>query len=133
MFTNKRMIWYWIVLAAGILIFICGVMNLIDPSVSGVGGGLVGVAAIRLIQGTRYRKNEEFARHVDTAYNDERNMFIASKAKAWAFYITIIGLAVITIIMFIAKRTLYAQIAGGTLAVMTAIYWITYMILLRKY
>ena len=133
MFTSKRMIWYWIVLVSGILIFIGAAAEVIEPSASGIGGGLAAVAAVRLLQGTKYRKNEEYSRHVDTAYSDERNMFIAGKAKSWAFYITLIGLAVITIILFIAKRTLYAQIAGGTLAVMTAIYWITYMILLRKY
>lgn len=133
MYTNKRMIWYWIILVSGILIFIGAVAEIIEPSASGIGGGLVAVAAIRLLQGTKYRKNEEYARHVDTAYSDERNLFISGKAKSWAFYITIVCLAIITIVMFIVKQTLYAQIAGLTLAAMTAIYWIAYMILLRKY
>ena len=84
--NNKRWITSIVYIALGVVLLGCGIAGIVEEFWSGMGGGLLGVGLVRMIQMIRYQKNETYKEAVDTAMSDERNRFIANKAWAWAGY-----------------------------------------------
>ena len=130
---NKRVISYIVMLCLGAGLIIAGGMELVDNYWSGFGGGIVGVAAVRLILMYRYSRNEEYRKTVEINNKDERNKFIAMQARGWTMYLTVLGLAVLSIVFRIAEQDLLSQCCGLVVCGMMLIYWISWLVLRRKY
>ena len=131
--NNKRFIAYIVLVALGIGLIIAGCMEMVDNYWSGFGGGIVGVAAVRLILMYRYSRNEEYRKAVEISNKDERNKFIATQARNWTMYFTVLGLAALCIIFQIAGQALLSRFCGLTICGMMLIYWLAYLVLRRKY
>ncbi len=130
---NKRVISYIVLLCLGAGLIIAGGMELVDNYWSGFGGGIVGVAAVRLILMYRYSRNEEYRKTVEINNKDERNKFIAMQARGWTMYFTLLGLAALCIVLQIAGQPLLSRCCGLIVCAMTVIYWGAYLVLRRKY
>lgn len=134
-YSTGKMIIYGLYFIAGITLVILSALEIIpgDSYWAGFGGGISGVAAVRLYLGIKYRNDSEYARKIDISNSDERTVFIANKSKSWAFYATVIGEAVAGSVLFSTGYTALGQVCYYTLCGMCLVYWITYMILNKKY
>ena len=107
--------------------------HFLDSFWSGMGGGLAAVGAVRLALAARYKKDPDYAKQVDISNHDERNQFVAVKARSWTMYLTIILLAVLSIILRFAGLVPQSQLCLYVMCAMLVIYWVTYMILSKRY
>ena len=122
-----------LMIAAGIALLVLGVAGIVDAFWSGMGGALIGISAMHLIQTSRYQKNEAYRENVDTARNDERNQFLKTKAWSWAGFWFMMIAAVSTIALKIAGHEDLMMMASGSVCLLLALYWISYFLLRRKY
>ncbi len=122
----------WVIIGAVLLILeFTGVID--DPIYSSMGVVFLVIGIIQIIKKVRYQKDAEYREKVDIAYKDERNSYIRMKAWSWAGYLFVIGAAILSIIFNITKVNGYGQILGYCICAIIALYWISYMILSRKY
>ncbi len=130
---NKRFILsiIWTVLGAVIIVLSC--LKVLDEFWSGFGSGLVAVGLLQIFRNIRYRTNNDYKEKVDVEVHDERNKFLSTKAWAWTGYIFIICCAIGTIGFKIAGFDEYSHISSMAICLMVVIYWVSYMILKRKY
>ncbi|MGM9590243.1 MAG: hypothetical protein ACI3V0_08755 [Faecousia sp.] len=87
----------------------------------------------RLAKYFKITRNQETMHKMEMAEKDERYLMIANKARSWAFslYIIIAGVAVITmnLLGFSEAALPYAW----SICALVAIYWVSWMILEKKY
>ena len=75
--------------------------------VSGIGGASAAMGIVRLVQYTRLYKDPERAEEWYNAYHEERTSFVANKARAWTFYISVfVELAVGVAAMLMGQKLL---------------------------
>ena len=122
---------FWIVL--GIVLLALGIAEMVDSFWSGMGGALIAVGAVHLVQQIRFRKNEEYREKVETEAKDERNKFISLNAWAWAGYLFVMTNAVGTIGFKIAGNEALSQYCAFALCLVLVFYWISYLVLRKKY
>lgn len=122
---------FWVI--TGAVLFACGVLEIIDSFWSGMGGGLIGVGMIRIIQYVKYRKNPEYREKVEIESKDERNQFIAMRAWAWSGYAFVMINAVGTIAFKILGNETLSRFCAYAVCLVLVLYWISYLILRRKY
>ena len=121
----------WILLGIGLLV--AGLVAEINSFWSGMGAGFIFVGALQLFRWVRYARNEEYRKDVDTEVNDERNRFLAGKAWSWAGYLFVLISAVASIVFRIADQELLCYCAAGAMSLVIALYWVSYLILKKKY
>ena len=98
-----------------------------------MGGALIAVGAVRIIQYFRFRNNEAYRQQREIEAKDERNRFIANKAWAWAGYLFILIAAISTIVFKLLGQDLLSMAAGFAVCIIALLYWICYLILRKKY
>lgn len=131
--SKKRIAIQILEILAGFVLLGLAIVGELDSFWSGMGGALIGVGSIYLIQTLRYHKNEEYRENVDTERNDERNKFLTMKAwnlaGGWFTILAAIG----TFIFKFAGREDLMMLCGGSVCLITTLYWIFYLYLKRKY
>lgn len=129
-----KTIQYTLFAMIGIIIFVLSeVFHFIDTFWSGMGVGFVILSAIRLIQLYRYQNDNDYAEKINIQNNDERNRFIADKARSMTFYYSILISAILTIVLRIIGYHQESSIFGYIICVQLIIYWLSYLWLKRKY
>lgn len=131
---ESRMVWYSALLFIGAALFILAeFMEVLDNFWSGMGLGFVVVSGLRLVQIARYKNNDAYAKKITVENNDERNQFLATKARSTTFYYSILleGLAIV--IFYILKNSDVAQVISMVLCGQLIIYWVSYAFLKSKY
>ena len=121
----------YIVLGAALLVL--GAADIIDAFWSGMGSALIAVGLIRSIHFFRFRKDEAYREKCELEKTDERNRFLRNKAWAWTGYLFILVAAVASIALKLLGQDLLSVAAGSAVCVMVILYWISYLILRRKY
>ncbi|MBR3611154.1 MAG: hypothetical protein IKL57_06850 [Oscillospiraceae bacterium] len=122
---------FWLI--TGIVLLGCGIFDIVDSFWSGMGGALIGVGAIRIVQFVKYRKNPEYREKVEIEANDERNKFIAMRAWAWSGYCFVMINSVGTIAFKIMGNDLLSQYCAYSVCLVLVLYWLAYLLLRRKY
>lgn len=122
---------FWITL--GGILFLLASMNILTDFYTGFGGGFLAVGILQLIRDIRYRTNSDYKEAVDIANNDERNHFLRMKAWSYAGYFTILICAGTVIVCMILGQTLYMKLFSYIICGITLLYWISYMVLSKKY
>ena len=130
---TKRMIISIFCIVIGIVLNVLSFMKVLDDFWSGFGVGFIVVGVVQLIRHIRYRTNEEYREQVDIKIDDERNKFLSTKAWAWTGYTFIIICAIATIGFRIAGYSEYSSMTCMVMCLMLIIYYVSYMILKRKY
>ena len=110
-----------------------GILERIDEFWSGMGSALLLIGAIRLIRGYRISKNEKYREKLEIESKDERNHFIRNKAWAWAGYLYVLIMAVATIVFKILEQDAMSMVASGSVCLMLGLFWVSYIILKKKY
>jgi len=103
-----------------------------NPFLSSFGFALlvIGFANLR-----RYRlitKSEETIRSREIAETDERNIFIAHKARSAAFILYTVLTCTAVIVLELLNQTELAMILSGTICVLLVIYWVSYWIIRKR-
>lgn len=120
------------ILIGGALI-ICGETNVLDSYWSGMGTSLLTIGVIFLFRYIRYHVDEEYQDKVDTEREDERNKFLSMKAWSWAGYLFVMLCAAASIALKIVGQDTYSMIAGLAVCGMILLYWVSYMVVRKKY
>ena len=130
---NKRLYVNILWLIIGSILIGLSFAGVVDEYWNGMGMGLAVVGAINLIRYYRLNKNDVYREKIELEASDERNHFIRNKAFAWAGYYFILIAAVGTIVFKIIGQELLSQAAAYAVCLMLILYWISYIILKRKY
>jgi uncharacterized membrane protein len=91
------------------------------------------VGIIQLVRFYRLKNNEAYREKMEIEVSDERNHFIRNKAWAWSGYLFILIAAVACIVFKIMGQDLLSMAASGAVCLMLILYWISFIILKRKY
>ena len=133
-YNNRKLILsiFWMILGAALLGL--SVAEVLDSSMyAGMGGGLLAVGALQVARNLKYRKDPEYREKIDTENNDERNRFLRMKSWSWTGYIVVLVEAVGVIAAMILGRQELQQMLTYSVCLILAVYWITYLILSKKY
>ena len=122
---------FWIILGA-ILIGL-SFAGKVDEFWNGMGTALLIIGAIRLLRYHRLNKNDTYRERKELEMSDERNQFIRNKAWAWAGYYFVMLVAVGSIILRFLGLDDLSTAAASAVWLLMILYWISYMILKRKY
>ena len=131
--SKKRLVVQIFEIVAGIILLGLGIAGKVDEFWSGMGGALIGVGGMYLVQTIRYHKNEAYRENVNTERNDERNRFLHMKAwqltAGWFIMIAAVGTFVFK---FMGREDLMMLCSGGV-GLMIVLYWICFFVLKKKY
>ena len=130
---NKRLVSIVLEIAIGIVLTACGYTGIIDEYWRGMGTALVIVGVLMLVRQIRYRIDETYKENVDVEVNDERNQYIRIKAWSWAGYFFVMAGALGSIVFKILHMDDLSMFAGGSVCLVMVLYWISYLILKKKY
>ena len=131
--NSKRLTASIVELLLGIGLIIAGTCGWIDEYWSGMGTALIFVAAIWLLRSIRYKTNADYREKVDVAVQDERNKFIALRAWAWAGYLFVIIGAAATIALKIMGHEDLMMVTSGSVCLIVLLYWVSNLVLRKKY
>lgn len=121
----------WVLLGA--VLVGCSLAGLIEEFWNGMGTAFLVVGGLQIVKHIRYRTNETYREKVDTENQDERNRFIAGKAWAWAGYLFVLIAAAASIVFKLMGREELMLLASSGVSLMVLLYWLSYMILRKKY
>ena len=127
---------YWISIIyviIGVILFGLACFEKVDSFWSGMGSALFVIGTLQLIRRYRFNKNEAYREKMEIEEKDERNHFIRNKAWAWAGYLFVMIMAVSTIIFKIVGQETLMMAASGGVSLMLTLFWVSYLILKRKY
>lgn len=134
MYNNKRLILsiFWAVL--GVVLLALSAMEILDSSMyAGMGGALIAIGVLQIIRNLRYRSDAAYKEKIDTEVNDERNRFLRMKSWSWAGYIAILVEAVGVVVAMVLKQETMQLALSYSICLILCAYWITYLVLSRKY
>ena len=120
------------VLLGGLLITL-GMLEKVDSFWSGMGSAFLVIGVLRLLRMYRFRNNEAYRERVETELTDERNRFLRNKAWAWAGYLFVIITAVAVIVLHAMGQEQLGRMAAYAECLLLVLYWISYLILRKKY
>ncbi len=130
---KSRLISSILEIVIGVVLCVCYFANLIDEFWSGMGVALIVVGVLFLLRNIKYQTNEKYREEIDVQNSDERNKFLSLKAWSWSGYLFVIIAAVGTIIFkFVGKEELM-MLSSGAVCLIVFLYWISYIILRKKY
>lgn len=110
-----------------------GFAGKVDEFWNGMGSALLVIGVIQWIRFYRFNKNEAYREKLETEANDERNKFISNKAWAWAGYLFVMIMAVACIVLRIMGLDEWSMAASGSVCLVLVLFWVSYLILKRKY
>lgn len=131
--NNKRFIASITEIILGIILIVLGSLQVVDSYWTGMGTALVTVGVVQLIRQLRYKTDKAYKENVDVAVKDERNRFLAMKAWSWAGYAYVLLCAVASIVLKIAGYEDLMFFCGYSVCLIVLTYWISYLILKKKY
>lgn len=134
---NRNIMIRWILsilyIAIGVTLIVCDCLQLVDEFWSGMGTAFAVIGVLQMIRLIRYKTNAIYKEATDIAVNDERNRFIGMKAWSWAGYLFVFIAAVATIVFELIGQETLMFAASGSVCLIITIYWISYLILRKKY
>lgn len=130
---NKRFYAGIVMLIIGAVLIGLAFAGVVDEFWNGMGTAFVVVGAVNLLRHHRLSKNEAYRERKELELTDERNRFIRSKAWAWAGYYFVLIVAVGSIVLRSFGLDDLSTAAACAVWLLMILYWISYMILKRKY
>ena len=121
----------YIIIGAALIGLAC--FEKVDEFWSGMGSALLVIGALRLIRYYRFKKNEAYREKIEIEEKDERNHFIRNKAWAWAGYLYVLIMAIATIVFKVVGQETLMMFASGSVCLVLTLFWVSYVILKRKY
>jgi len=133
-YNNKRLALsiFWVILGA-VLVGL-SVAEVLESSLySGMGGALIAVGIFQIIRNVKYRTDASYREKIDTEFNDERNSFLRMKSWAWTGYIIVLVEAIGAVVAMVLGQETIQMVLSYSVCAILVVYWITYVILSKKY
>lgn len=130
---RNRIIWYAVLLLAGIATLVIGLFGRAEEYVGAIGGVMIAMATLRLWNEARYVRDPAYAKQVDIRGTDERTAFIANRSAATTFRISVLALAALSLVLRPFGYDSVASILCIVMAAEVAIYWVCYVVTNRTY
>ena len=121
----------WIIV--GIILIGLAFAGKVDEFWNGMGSGLLIVGILQLIRFYRFQNNEAYREKVEIEQNDERNRFIRNRAWAWAGYMFVILVSILSIVFRIMGQELLAIASAYSVCLVLLLFWGSYIFLRKKY
>lgn len=131
--NNRRLINSVLEIAIGAALIVFVKLTDRDSVWLGMGGALVAVGAVQLFLGLRYKTDERYREKVDVEATDERNAFIRSKAWVWAGTGFVIVGGVLTVVFLLLGKQELSTFPGFAVSILVLLYWLSYLVLKKKY
>ena len=134
MYNNRRLALsiFWVLL--GVTLLVLSITEVLDSSMyAGMGSVLIVVGGLQIIRNIRYRKDVAYQEKVDTETSDERNRFLSMKSWSWTGYIVVIIQGIGVVVATVLREDTIRQILSYSVCLMVTVYWISYLVLSRKY
>ena len=134
MYNNKRFAVsiFWVIL--GVVLVALSMTGKLDSGVySGMGVALTIIGLLQVIKHLRYRTNPEYKEKIDTELSDERNRYLQMKSWSWAGYMTVIIEGIGVVVSTVMGQETIRQVLAYSVCLMVLAYWVSHMILSRKY
>jgi hypothetical protein len=123
---------FWVVL--GLVLFALSMVGILDSSYfSAMGAALAVVGTLQVIRHLRYRKDKEYKEKIDIEVTDERNRFLRLQSWAWTGYIVVFIEAAGSIAAAVLGQETVRQVLSYSVCLIVCVYWITWLVLSRKY
>jgi len=133
MMKEKKYLVSVVYIVIGAILIALSFAGKVDSFWNGMGSGLLVIGVIQLIRFYRLNKDEAYREKMEIEINDERNHYIRNKAWAWAGYLFVMIMAVACIILKIMGQDEMSLAASGALCLVLVLFWVSYMVLQRKY
>lgn len=134
---NRNIRYRWILSilygVIGISLIVCNLFHAVDDYWSGMGAALLVISVLQVLRLIRYKSDPQYKEATDTAVNDERNRFLSTKAWSWAGYLYIMIAAVGSIVFKLLDQEALMFAASGSVCIILVLYWISYLIVRKKY
>ena len=131
--SSRRILTYVIYLLLGGILWGLAFADMVDSFWAGMGSALFLMGVLRLVQTYRLSKDETYREKMEIEITDERNRFLRNKAWAWAGYLFILISAFAVITLKVMEQELLSMAASFALCLMLVLYWVSFMVLKRKY
>lgn len=128
-----RMISSVLEIIIGISLLVSSRIGVVDEFWSGFGVSFTIIGAIFLLRNVRYQTNTKYREEIDIKTNDERNKYLSLKAWGWTGYLTVIISAIGTVFFKIVGKEELMLLCSGIVCLIVLIYWVSYIILRKKY
>ncbi len=103
-----------------------------QPFFSSFGLALAVIGIVRIRQYVRIVKNEETLRAQEIRESDERNRYLATKAKSIAYYVFVVLAGLAVIVLQILGLVEYAMMLSWCVCALLALYVVVYWILRKR-
>lgn len=121
----------WLII--GIMLVTLSILEKVDEFWSGCGASLLVIGTLQLLRAYRLNKNEAYREKIEIELSDERNRFIRNKAWAWSGYLFVLIAAIACIVFKLINRDELSMASSAAVCLMITLYWVSYVILKRKY
>ena len=130
---NKRLVTGIIEISIGIVLIVLSFMQYVDEYWNGMGSAFLVIGCIQVIRHIRLSKNIEYRERYETELHDERNHYIRNKAWAWAGYLYVMIMAVLSIVLKIVGYEDLSILASFTVCLVLILFYFSYYYLRKKY
>ena len=130
---NKRLIIGIVYIILGLVLGLLSFLGSVDEWWQSFGIAILIVGIADIFRHIKYLHNTEYREKVDLSNNDERIRFIAMKAWSWAGYMFVMIAALGVIGFQIAGLEIWSIACSFCVCLVIVLYWISYMILNKKY
>ncbi len=130
---DKRIVINIVYVIIGAILICLSIVGKVDEFWSGMGSTLFVIGILKLLRFYRINKNVAYREKIEIEEQDERNHFLRNKAWAWSGYLFIIIAGISCIVLKIMGQELLSMVASWAVCLMTSLFWISYIVLKRKY
>jgi len=130
---NKRLILGIVYITVGLLLSVLSFTLVIDEWWQSFGVAIFIVGVVDIFRHRKYVTNAEYREKVDLSNNDERIRFLSMKAWSWAGYMFVLVAALGVIGFQIAGLRVWSMACSFCVCLVMVLYWISYMVLNKKY
>ncbi len=131
--NERKMLSPVIEIVLGAALIIISKLFDLDSVWVGMGSALIAVGTVQFLNLLRYRQDADYREKVDTEAHDERNQFIRARAWVWAGTCFVLVGGVLTVLFQILGKQEYATLCGSGVSLLVLFYWISFLILRKKY
>lgn len=134
MYNNKKLVLsiFYVVLGAALVVL--GVAEVLDSSLyAGFGGALIAVGALQTMRNLRYRKDPDYREKIDTEISDERNNFLRMKSWNMAGITVVLVEGIGVVVAMVMGQHTVQQVLSYSVCLLLVAYWVSFLILSRKY
>ena len=130
---KKRLMASILEIIIGFALVAASMFGVVDEFWSGMGTASLIIGILFLFRAIKYKTNDDYKEKYDIEINDERNKYLSMKAWSWAGYLFVMIAACGTIVLKLAGREDLMMITSGSVCLVMVLYWISYMVLKKKY